>query len=214
MKYYDIHTHHRPIHAEDTVILNRIIGKENDPPATPNTYFSCGIHPWYIYNIEQQLDYLRQLSSSPYIVAIGEAGLDKLIETPLSIQGKVFLAQAKVAEEVGKPLIIHCVKAWPELIAARKKVAPESPWIIHGFRGNAKLAEQLIDQGFLLSFGDKFNPTALQAAWPQALLAETDDKEIDIRTVYQQLADSLSISIEVLASQLAENTEQVFCLIK
>jgi len=214
MRYYDIHTHQPPLHPDDTVIINRIIGKEKNPETTPHSYFSYGIHPWYIYNVEEQLENLRLFSSAPYAVAIGEAGLDKLTTTPLIIQEKIFLTQAQIAAEKDKPLIIHCVKAWPELIAVRKKVVPKSPWIIHGFRGNGELANQLIEQGFFLSFGDKFNPDALQAAWPHSFFAETDDKDIDIRTVYQQLADSLSIPIEALSRQLAENIKQVFSLIK
>ena len=72
------------------------------------------------------------------------------------------------------------------------------PWIIHGFRGNGELASQLVRLGFYLSFGDRFNPSALRAAWLDSLFLETDDKSIDIRGVYQNVAEALDIPEEKL----------------
>lgn len=207
MPYYDIHTHYKPVHPEDIAILNTIVGEKDlenlrkeirENPA----WYSAGIHPWYIYNVHAQIEALRSLLQETTLVAIGEAGLDKLADASLSLQQEVFMEQARMAEEYRKPLIIHCVKAWQELIAAKKSVRPGMPWIIHGFRGKGELAAQLIDQGFYLSFGAAFNPAALQAAWPHHLLAETDDRKIDIRTVYSLISTSLSVTEEELALQI------------
>ena len=79
------------------------------------------------------------------------------------------------------------------------------PWIIHGFRGNGELASQLVCLGFYLSFGDRFNPSALRATWPDFLFLETDDKSIDIRGVYQNVAEALDIPEEKLRIQIAKN---------
>lgn len=218
MIYYDIHTHRPANHQEDVAIVNTGTGERKLSLLQYETTFpqSTGIHPWYIhiYNVQEQLAELESVITHPQIVAIGEAGLDKLAEAPISIQQEVFLAQALLAEKVNKPLIIHCVKAWTELIAARKSVKPHMPWIIHGFRGNAGLATQLLRQGFLLSFGLHFNPAAFSAAWPLCAFAETDDKEIDIRLVYKQLAISLNISPETLALQLEKNILSTFPLLR
>ena len=59
--------------------------------------------------------------------------------------------------------------------------------------------------GFYLSFGDRFNPSALRAAWPDFLFLETDDKSIDIRGVYQNVAEALDIPEEKLRIQIAKN---------
>ena len=214
MKYYDIHTHKPSIHPEDIAIVNIIVKEDDIVNCQLPTVNSIGVHPWYINNPKKQLEQLHSLASNPQIVAIGEAGLDKLTETPLSTQEEVFIAQAKLAEEIRKPLIIHCVKAWPELIAARKDISPKTPWVIHGFRGNEILAEQLIHQGFLLSFGEKFNPDALQKAWPSSILTETDDSEIDIRTIYNQLSSALNIPLNKFSEQIEENTNRIFGLTK
>ena len=211
MIYYDIHTHQPSVHPEDITIVNTII-KEDYELSLPAAYCSVGIHPWYIYNVREQLSCFESIISASNVVAIGEAGLDKLAETPLAIQQEVFLKQAELANEKSKPLIIHCVKAWAELIAARKLVKPQTPWIIHGFRGNGELAQQLISQGFYLSFGAYFNPSALQSAWPERIFAETDDKKIDIQAVYQQIASSLHLSLEELASGLENNVCNIFSI--
>lgn len=208
MGYYDIHTHQTPFYKEDIAIINRNVNPMGDirSGSLPDTVIrSYGIHPWYLYNVKEQIDRLRLLASGSEVVAIGEAGLDTLAESPMDLQKEVFLAQANLAEETHKPLIIHCVKAWADLIACKKAVKPEMPWIIHGFRGNGELASQLIRLGFYLSFGDRFNPSALCAAWPNFLFLETDDKLIDIREVYQNVAQALDIPEEKLRIQIAEN---------
>ena len=184
MGYYDIHTHQMPFHKEDIAIINRIVSPMGDmqPGSLPDTVIrSYGIHPWYIYNVKEQMDLLRVLVSGSGVVAIGEAGLDTLAESPMDLQKEVFLAQANLAEETHKPLIIHC------------------------FRGNGELASQLVRLGFYLSFGDRFNPSALRAAWPDFLFLETDDKSIDIRGVYQNVAEALDIPEEKLRIQIAKN---------
>lgn len=215
MIYYDIHTHHPATHKKDVAIINMIVETmvctQADKHA-PAELRSAGIHPWYIdiYNVRKQLARLESISIQPDIVAIGEAGLDTLSAIPHSIQQEVFLSQALLAERVKKPLIIHCVKAWPELIATRKLVKPHMPWIIHGFRGNSILAKQLIRKGLLLSFGVHFNPIALRAAWPSSAFAETDDKETDIRLIYEQLAGSLNLPLETVILQIEKNVLNTF----
>lgn len=213
MRYYDIHTHQAPVYPEDTTILNVSVGvgqdldlhSVDDGLGEVPLSRSYGIHPWYIYNVQEQMDQLRHLVARPRVVAIGEAGLDKLAATSLRGQEAVFMEQVNLAEEMGKPLIVHCVKAWPELIACRKSACPKQPWIIHGFRGNGELAAQLLQQGLFLSFGEHFHPSAVRAAWPYSLFAETDDKPTDIRTVYRSLSRSLSIPERELAAQIEKN---------
>lgn len=177
-------------------------------------YCSYGIHPWYIENEQEQFAVLSEVAGLPGTVAIGEAGLDKSAGPEMTKQTEVFRKQAVIAEKEGKPLIIHCVKAWEELLKIKKEVSPRVPWIIHGFRGNAQLAGQLIKQGFCLSFGEKFNPEALRTAWPYNVLTETDDSFISIQNVYKQLAGSLPVSLDAFASNIAENSKRIFVCFK
>ena len=168
----DIHTH------ADTTDPRRVVNY--DPtygaplPAAP--VFSAGIHPWNADRAD--LDALRRIAPRAY--AIGEAGLDKLCGPSIDVQVPVFVSQARLADELGKPLIIHCVKAWPELIAVRRSLQPTTPWIIHGFRGKPELAQQLLREGFDISLGEKFNP-ATRAVIPDGrLYTETDESPLSI----------------------------------
>lgn len=210
MTYYNIHTHHPTAHPEDISIINILIKGTEEHHLEYGQNYSAGIHPWYIDNIRQQLDELEQLCAHPNIVAIGEAGFDKIHGGAPDIQQEAFQAQALLAEKVNKPLIIHCVKAYDEIIKNKKVIKPQVPWIIHGFRGNEKQAEQLLHQGFYLSFGQYFNPKALKVAYPDHLFAETDDAAIDIRSIYQQITENLSHPIGETISLLTLNTKKVF----
>lgn len=211
MIYCDIHTHQVSQIPDDIFIMNTGIELPVEQEGKDN-WLSLGLHPWYIVNAQEQLDQLKQNVLDARVVAIGEAGIDKLINIPLSVQKDVFLAQAYLAETVEKPLIIHCVKAWQELLAAKKEINPRMPWIIHGFRGNEKLTDQLISQGFYLSFGLYFNPKSLLVAWPKHIFIETDDKKISIRDVYTHIAVSLSVPLERLTSQLRDNVRHIFSI--
>ena len=55
-------------------------------------------------------------------LALGECGLDKKVQTPLDLQQEVFERQLTLAEKYKKPVIIHCVAAFQELIAIKKKL--------------------------------------------------------------------------------------------
>ena len=201
MVYFDIHTHHR---RSENAVLNC----QNE--LSELGYCSIGIHPWHIEaDNEKRFEVVRQLAHSPQAVAIGEAGLDKAIQTPLLVQQHVFEKHVQLAEELSKPLIIHCVKAWDELLRIYRQSKRTTPWIIHGFRGKAPLASQLIRHGFYLSFGKHFHPEALREAWPNNILAETDEAE-SISSVYHEIANVLMLSPKEVDRQIFRNVEQLF----
>lgn len=209
--YYDIHTHQPSQRTDETCIVNIIIGDELPEPMEGTPFCSYGIHPWHISDRpDQQLEILSHCLQRQTATAIGEAGLDKMTQTPMNRQTELFRQQVLLAEEHNKPMIIHCVKAWAELIAIKKEMKPNMPWIIHGFRGKQELAHQLLQQSFLLSFGSRFQPDALRITPPSCLLAETDETTTTIRQVYRQIASSLSIPTEQIVTQLAKNSKEIF----
>ena len=213
MHFYNIHTHSSNASEPDVRgIVNCIIEKQKDFSLDTHLLYSVGIHPWYIFdNVKEQLSALKSLATQSNVLAIGETGLDKLSEVPFDIQQFVFTESAIISEELRKPLIIHCVKAWAEIIGEKKRLKPNCPWIIHGFRGNGELAKQLLDQGLYLSFGKQFQTESLQKAEKDfRLFAETDDKETEISTVYQHIATTLAISLEDLTTQIEKNIKEIF----
>lgn len=204
----DIHTHHLP-QAAGTAIISIAPGEFR--PA-PGEWYSLGIHPWHIPTTlpDRGIGQLLNHAAHPQVLAIGEAGLDKLTETPLSVQAAVFQQQAQLAEEVGKPLIIHLVKATNELLQLKRRMQPRTPWIIHGFRGKSALAETYLRHGFHLSFGEKYQPEALRAVPLDHLFIETDESTVAVEALYQKAATVLSIPVWQLKEAVQHNINRVF----
>ncbi len=141
--YYDLHTHHFPEENKNICSMVNVSVEFFSLPREErlrqyrapyplleetkrNIMYSIGIHPWHIQreNIQKELNLLEKYVGLPNVKAIGECGLDKLCETDFNRQKEVFLLQTAISEKVGKPLIIHCVKSFDEIIYLKKKVQP------------------------------------------------------------------------------------------
>ncbi len=207
--YYNLHTHKfSEGNADICAIVNiRVSAYPPLEAAKGGNLYSIGIHPWHIKkeNIEKELDLIEKYASLPNIKAIGECGLDKLCETDFELQKEVFLSQISISEKYGKPLILHCVKSFDEMILFKKNIKPQQTWIIHGFRGKPQQAKQLIEQGFFLSFGFRYNEETLQNIPIDRLFLETDDSDQDIQTVYKNAVKVLGIPEERLVKQIEKN---------
>ena len=215
MELYDIHTHQIPLKAFDESHYSRILNvyPQDFEVTKSNNHlcsFSCGVHPWNAENSKSQLKYLSEIATHPRIIAIGETGLDKIKGPSFDIQIPVFKHHITLSEKLKKPLIIHAVKAWEELYHIRKESKPTQPWIIHGFRGNPQVAQQMARVGFMFSLGKRFNPNSLSYIPLSSLFCETDEDEIDIKNVYQQIANVLNMDLEDFAAQIAVNIHRVF----
>lgn len=220
MYLYDIHTHNVPesntIEGYNVISILNIYPWDYDSKKevvnSPNIYFSCGIHPWYINedDFDTQYQNLREIAKHPKCVAIGEVGLDKIKGVDLEIQRQVFEKQILLAQELDKPLIIHCVKAWDELIELYKKYNPEKSWIIHGFRGNSEQAHQLIHIGFKLSFGEHFHPDTVKNIPIGSLFVETDTSNISILSNCQKISVLRSVSLGFVSSKIENNIFDAF----
>lgn len=202
MTLLDIHTHHSSTISDNTIIN---CYPEDFLPCDGKNY-SVGIHPW---QAEKASDAwfikLTECAHHKQVVAIGEAGIDKLTNTPLSIQIDLFKQQALLAESVKKPLIIHVVKAMEELLKLKKEINPKQPWIIHGFRGKAEMADVYLKHNFYLSFGEHFQEKALQITPLERLFIETDESALSIEKIYQKIADSRGEEMEFLAENVKNN---------
>ena len=118
---------------------------------------------------------LAEQASDPRVDAIGEAGLDALRGGDILYQEETFKKQVEISEQLGKPMIIHCVRAFDRLLRLRKELRPSQLWIVHGFRGKPELARQLVDAGCAISLGKKFNPDVRAIVPPQLLFRESDN---------------------------------------
>lgn len=210
--FYNLHTHTYSDNPDILEVVNRYPYEEIDVP-----YFSTGIHPWYIdeEKTEEHLVIIEQRLQMDNCLALGECGLDKRIEIPLEIQEAVFEKQLLLAKKYNKPVILHLVAAFQELIAIKNKIQPDVPMVIHGFSKNIQVAKQLLDNGFYLSFGKYLlrNPelSGVFAQVPEnRFFLETDTIEEGIEKVYEKAAEARNIDIENLKNIVTTNFKTVF----
>jgi TatD DNase family protein len=216
MNYINIHTHNSKL-REGIVIYNAM--NINDiPKAKNNFYISTALHPWYLkpelwFN---PLNDYEEIIAQDNIIAIGECGLDLTIKIKPDVQKTVFNKHLQWAEKYNKPVTIHCVKAFNEVIAMKKKANIKQPCIIHGFNNNLTIAKQLLTAGFYLSYGEALlheNSNAGQAIKqtpPERLFLETDESEKSISEIYSKAAELLEMDLELLKKQIEINFNHVF----
>lgn len=215
--FIDIHTHDSVI-SDGIFAVENIIAQEGPVPQNISAgAFTAGIHPWNLNetNRESLLEFIRNIADSPSLIAFGEAGFDKLRGPSIELQKSTFAEQVKIAGENRKPLIIHCVKAWDELLAAHKNLKPLTPWMVHGFRGKKELALQLIKRGMYLSFWFDFvmrpeSAELIRYLPEERIFLETDGAGVDIREIYKKVSGDLAVSVDELKSIIHGNYKQLF----
>ncbi len=210
--FIDFHSHHDRTSPNlinlQTLHVNPKL-KVEDLPST----CSLGLHPWFVQNSSWEdawvnLKFLAKLSQ---VVAIGECGLDRNIDLPLELQIAIFKRHIELAEELRKPLVIHCVRAFGELTVLKKNTRSSIPWIIHGFNKKEEVFQQLLNHDFYFSFGgailsDRSPVIKAIATTPNGkFFLETDDRtDITIEQIYDRAATLRQVPLEMLQTQLIE----------
>lgn len=205
MEFFDFHHHKKDIRNG--------IYNLNIQQIPPDTLYSIGIHPQDIdvTHLEQQFSWMEN-TMFQNCFAIGECGLDSLVSIDQKIQEDVFLRQIKIANEVKKPVIIHCVRKFYEVISLGKKA--EQPMIIHGFNKKRQIAEDLLANNFYLSFGKAvlYNLSLqdiLKNAPLNKIFLETDNEDFNIGELYLKVSEIKEISLEQLNEQILENLHTI-----
>ena len=216
--YIDIHVH-GGLPASGIFILESLMAHEGKLPVdVSGIAYTYGIHPWFLNeeNHKQLINSVENTVIQPEIIAIGEAGFDRLRGPSPELQSRAFEEQIIISEKISKPVVIHCVRAWDELLAVYKKIKPKMPWLIHGFRGNVELASQLLSKGFYLSFWIDFilrpeSKELLKQLPADRIFLETDGADVDIKSIYNKVATDLDLSVDELKSIILKNFNK--CLI-
>lgn len=213
MKYFNLHTHQFTNQSDVLELVNQY-PKDFDASIP---FYSIGIHPWYIdeNRLDEDLKIIEEKLQTQNCLAIGECGLDKRIEVPFDLQVSVFEKQLELAEKFKKPVVIHCVAAFQEVMEIKKKMKINVPMIIHGFSKNSQLAEQLITAGFYLSFGKYLlkNPdlkSVFQNVPNDRFFLETDTLEESIKQVYELASNYKELKLKELESVISSNYRNVF----
>lgn len=215
--FIDIHTH--PFRNEtDTIRVQNIYPGDGFAAFTGQNFYSVGLHPWHISTKEENNNALQMVEEAlefDHVILVGEAGLDKIIDNDFAEQLRVFEAQAYMAEEYQCPLVIHCVKAYNEVIELRKKMKPAMPWILHAYNGGLELIKQLENMGFMFSYGKNLfrdNAKVINSFKHlplDKLFLETDELEWKVEAIYKQAALLKGISIEELKNAIWDNFNRI-----
>lgn len=216
-KFINLHTHHYSNLSDVIEVVNQYPWEfdENIPS------YSIGIHPWYIdeNRLETDLEIIKQKLQLKECLALGECGLDKRKEISLDLQIFVFKKQLELVMQSNKPIVLHCVAAYDEVIAIKKEMKIKNPMIIHGFSKNEQVAQSLFKNGFYLSFGkyllrSRNFGTDLEKVFTFApenqILLETDTIEESIYQVYEKAASVKGISVDVMKAIVFNNFSTVF----
>lgn len=188
-------------------------------------------------------EYYRALALNSKTVAIGECGLDYFHfndDEPrgaqVARQKDAFLAQIQLAEEIKKPLMIHCRNAFDDLIEfIRPHVHQLAPGVIHFFTGTPENARVLLDLGFSFTFGGAitFPPRKgkTQGDYDEAIalipidriLSETDapyvapaqfrgkrNEPAYVVHAVARLAELKHVSVDEMKAQIWENAKRIF----
>lgn len=203
MDFLDFH-HHQ---LSKTGIYNLNLNEE-----IPAGKFSAGLHPKDITeNWKSDFEKIKTISMSENCLAIGECGLDGIISINENLQSEIFKAHISWAEEIQKPIIIHCVRRFSQIL--RYKTA-KVPLVIHGFNKKENVAQELLDSGFHLSFGratlENLSLQKIIKNFPiQRLFLETDDADFEIIKLYEKVSEIKSITLENLKNQMWENLDNI-----
>ena len=216
LNFIDIHTH--TTKSRDNLI--QIVNLDLESPCLEQGYYSYGIHPWALDNvdfqIEEALSLLEARLQSPNVLALGEAGLDKMHKASFERQIELFERQIELSEALKKPMILHDVRSHNEIITLRKKHKAQQPWIVHGFSGTEQDIKQLIGQGIYLSVGvsllhsERKIYKSFKFIDLDYLFLETDMAEIGVEKVYEAAAKLLETDIVTLQKQIFTNFARLF----
>ena len=178
-------------------------------------------------------DYYFKLGQDKKVVAIGECGLDyyRLEEDTKPKQKIAFEQQITLAHELQKPLMIHCRKAFPDLIDmlnVKRSMRNAIPGIVHFFSGTKEDARHLLDLGFSFSFGGVITfardyDEVVRFIPIERIVLETDapyitpvpyrgrrNEPMYITEVAQKLGEIKELPQETVAQKTTENARNIF----
>ncbi len=191
----------------------------------PGVYLAPGLHPAYADQWNgAAARQLEQLTHNPKVVAIGEIGLDGVVDPSLEQQEITLREQLDIALTAGLPVLLHVRKATGAVLAILRElqIGEKIGGIWHGFSGSIPVAEELVALGFKIGVGPillrenaKKLPEAVKALPLSALVLETDLPDMAespdaLVEIAERIAVLRGISVDEVAQATTENAWQVF----
>lgn len=173
------------------------------------TIRTVGVHPWHA--AECSLPTIEAIEAAD---AVGEIGLDKACGVDFEMQRALFVKQLEMAERFEKPVVLHCVRAFEEVMKLLERHTLRAV-IFHGFIGSREQASRAVKKGYYLSFGARTegsNKTieALRETPLERLFVETDEADTTIEAMYLTIARLRGTEVKKLEEATAENYKRIF----
>jgi TatD DNase family protein len=201
----------------------------------PNVLAAVALHPNeapVVEDLEADLAKIEELATHPRVRAIGETGLD-FFRTEPQLQERQkysFRRHIDLAKRVNKALVIHDRDAHRAVLDLLTEEGAPEKVIFHCYSGDAEMARECIEKGYILSFAGTLtfkNAPALREAVklvPKAqLLVETDSPFLapmphrgslntpaQIPTILRFMAEERGDDLDELASTISGNCERLF----
>ena len=201
----------------------------------PNILAAVALHPNeapVVEDLEADLAKIESLSTHPRVRAIGETGLD-FFRTEPELQERQrysFRRHIELAKRVNKALVIHDRDAHRAVLDVLIEEGAPEKVIFHCYSGDAEMARECIEKGYILSFAGTLtfkNAPALREAVKlvpiDQLLVETDSPFLapmphrgslntpaQIPTILRFMADERGEDVDELATAISNNCERLF----
>ena len=193
-------------------------------------YPAFGLHPMLAECHDDSI--LERLHTyAGLAVAIGEIGLDYMVDTPRENQRAAFRAQLRLAVEMGLPVMIHCRRAFRDLMAIlREEGVQRVGGVMHAFSGSPETARECIGLGMYISaagtvtYHNAVKPLEVVRSVPlECLLLETDAPDMTpephrgkpnepafLVETARKVAEIKGVTIAELARVTTANAERLF----
>ena len=134
-----------PADAREALVLAR---------RTPGVWCTAGLHPHEAATARPGwVEEVASLLAEPEVVAVGECGLEFHYDVgPRERQIEVFLAQIRLADATGLPLVVHSRDADEDMTAFLRDLPPGVRGVLHCFTGGDELLDAGLDAGWYVSF--------------------------------------------------------------
>lgn len=216
--FVNCHTHSK-VDAQSISIRNIFLSENK--VFTPDAFYSLGLHPWHIFteHIDVESILLDFILKDKNLIAIGEIGIDRAIGTSVDLQKCLFIRQLKVAQKNNIPIIVHCVRAYSDILGVLKQENITIPVMLHGFCANNTITREFVRRNAYFSLGKQLyerNETLLKSLIDipiEYLLLETDEQTVTIQQMYHIVSELKNVPVDELKQQLYRNFERCFMLL-
>ncbi|WP_412471375.1 TatD family hydrolase [Halobacteriovorax sp. RT-1-4] len=219
-KFIDLHGHSGPnktTSIEDFCIYS-YSPQINDLPVD-GQYYSAGVHPWKLSDAVTSFEEVKKMCRLDNCLMVGEAGLDRAIETDLREQEKIFSWHIELANELGKPLIIHNVRCLSDIFRLHKFYQGHTAWVLHDFNGTFKDLNDCHERQIYTSLGPRFYESSNAKIRSTILnnkvdleyiFFETDDRsDVEISHIYEEFTTRQELELTDLKERIWHNLSRL-----